>query len=39
LKAIGENIAVSDDWSALTTINQQLAPMYIQVWTAALALG
>ena len=34
LKAIGENVTVSDDWSDLTTINQQLAPLYIAVWTA-----
>ena len=34
LKAIGENVTVSDDWSDLTTINQQLAALYIQVWSA-----
>jgi hypothetical protein len=34
LKAIGENVTVSDDWSDLTTINQQLAPLYIQVWSS-----
>ena len=34
LKAIGENVTVSDDWSSLATINQQLAPLYIQVWSA-----
>ena len=33
-KAIGENVTISDDWSDLTTINQQLAPLYIQVWSA-----
>ena len=33
-KAIGENVTISDDWSNLTTINQQLAPLYIQVWSA-----
>ena len=34
LKAIGENVTISDDWSNLTAINQQLAPLYIQVWSA-----
>ena len=34
LKAIGENVTISDDWSDLTTINQQLAPLYIQVWSS-----
>ena len=34
LKSIGENVIVSDDWSNLTSINQQLASRYIQVWTA-----
>jgi len=34
LKAIGENVTVSDDWSDLTAINQQLAPLYIAVWAA-----
>ncbi len=33
-KAIGENVTVSDDWSDLTAINQQLAPLYIAVWAA-----
>ena len=33
-KAIGENVTISDDWSNLTAINQQLAPLYIQVWSA-----
>ena len=33
-KAIGENVTISDDWSDLATINQQLAPLYIQVWAA-----
>ena len=34
LKSVGENVTVSDDWSDLTSINQQLASRYIQVWTA-----
>ena len=34
LKAIGENVTISDDSSDLTTINQQLAPLFIQVWSA-----
>ena len=33
-KAIGENVTISDDWSNLTAINQQLAPLYIQVWAS-----
>ena len=32
LKSVGENITVSDDWSDLTTINQQLASRYIAVY-------
>ena len=34
LKAIGENVTISDDWSSLATINQQLASLYIAVWAA-----
>ena len=34
LKAIGENVTVSDDWSSVTTINQQLAGQFIQVWAS-----
>ena len=33
LKSVGTNVTVNDDWSDLTTINQQLAPLYIQVYT------
>ena len=32
LKACGENVTVSDDWSDLTAINQQLASRYIAVY-------
>ena len=32
LKACGENVTVSDDWSNLTGINQQLASRFIQVY-------
>ena len=34
LRSVGENIQVSDDWSDLTTINQQLASRYIAVYAA-----
>ena len=34
LKSVGQNITVSDDWSNLTQINQQLAPLFLQVWSA-----
>ena len=34
LRAVGEDIVVSDDTSDMTTINQQLAPKYIQVFKA-----
>ena len=34
LKSVGENITVNDDWSNLTVINQQLAPLFIQVWAS-----
>ena len=36
LRAVGEDITVSDDWSSanLASINQQLAPKYIQVFLA-----
>ena len=33
LKSVGENVTVNDDWSNLNAINQQLAPLYIQVYT------
>ena len=32
LRACGENIIVSDDFSNLTAINQQLAPLFIQCY-------
>ena len=32
LRSVGENIVVSDDWSDLTAINQQLASRYIAVY-------
>ena len=32
LKSVGANVTVGDDWSSLTSINQQLAPLFIQVW-------
>ena len=32
LRACGENVTVSDDWSNLTQINQQLAPLFIQIF-------
>ena len=35
LRAVGENVQVNDDYSNMTTINQQLAPLYIQVFKAA----
>ena len=34
IKSVGQNVTVSDDWSDLTTINQQLAPLFIQVWAS-----
>ena len=34
LRAVGENVQVNDDYSNMTTINQQLAPLYIQVFKA-----
>ena len=36
LRAVGEDVTVSDDWSAsnLAIINQQLAPKFIQVYMA-----
>ena len=34
LKSVGENVIVSDDWSNLTQINQQLAGRYIAVWAS-----
>ena len=34
LKSVGENITVSDDWSNLTTINQQLASRWAAVYAA-----
>ena len=36
MRAVGEDISVSDDWSTsnLASINQQLAPKYIQVYKA-----
>ena len=34
LKSVGENVTVSDDWSNLTQINQQLAGRYIAVWAS-----
>ena len=34
LKSVGENITVNDDWSNLAAINQQLAPLFIQVWAS-----
>ena len=35
LRAVGEDIVVSDDTSDMTQINQQLAPKYIQVFKAS----
>jgi len=37
LRAVGEDIVVSDDYSTsnMATINQQLAPKYIQIFKAA----
>ena len=32
LRACGENVIVSDDFSNLTAINQQLAPLFIQCY-------
>ena len=34
MRAVGEDIVVSDDWSTsnMATINQQLAPKYIQIF-------
>ena len=35
IRAVGEDVTVSDDYSgAMTTINQQLAPIYIQIYKA-----
>ena len=35
LRACGQNVTVSDDFSGdMTTINQQLSPLYIQVFKA-----
>ena len=34
IKSVGQNVTVSDDWSDLTNINQQLAPLFIQVWAS-----
>ena len=34
LRSVGEDVVVSDDTSDMTTINQQLAPKYIQVFKA-----
>ena len=34
LRACGLDVTVGDDWSSVTTINQQLAPHYIQVFKA-----
>ena len=34
LKSVGENVTVSDDWSNLVQINQQLAGRYIAVWAS-----
>ena len=33
LKSVGENITVSDDFSNLTQINQQLSPLFLQIWS------
>ena len=35
LRACGENVTVSDDFSNLTAINQQLAPLFIQVYLSS----
>ena len=35
LRAVGENVTVSDDFSNLTAINQQLAPLYIQCFLSS----
>ena len=35
LRACGENVTVSDDFSNLTAINQQLAPLYCQVYLSS----
>ena len=34
LASCGINVTVSDDWSNLTQINQQLAGQFIQIWAA-----
>ena len=34
IKSVGQNVTVSDDWSDLTTINQQLAGQFIQVFSS-----
>ena len=34
LKSTGQNITISDDWSNLTQINQQLAGNFLQVWSS-----
>ena len=34
IKSVGQNVTVSDDWSDLTTINQQLAQLFVQIWSS-----